>query len=265
MTEKGIDNDAGSMTGHRQRQGAESVMPYTPGEDKGKQVESMFDSIAPAYDFMNACMSLGMHTHWRNHALRLACRRLGRVPEDVLDVATGTGDLVFAMRRRYPHAAITGIDLSGGMLEIARRKLQEFPDERNISFLQGDCMDMPIPDDSFDMVTVAYGVRNFEDMKRGYAEMRRVLRPGGVLCVVELSQPVSAIPLLLYKGYTRGFIPVAGRLMSGDPRAYSYLHESIEAAPQRSAMTAIMESAGLRDCTWKSLFPGAVCIYLASK
>lgn len=247
------------------KKGAEGVMPYTPDQAKGKQVETMFNSIAPAYDLMNACMSLGMHTHWRNMALKAAVKRLGDKPEDILDVATGTGDLVFAMRRRYPYATITGIDLSGGMLEIARKKLAEFPDERNITFLQGDCMDMPLEDDSFDMVTVAYGVRNFEDMERGYREMRRVLRPGGVLCVVELSQPVSAVPLLFYKAYTRGFIPVAGRLMSGDPRAYSYLHESIEAAPQRAAMAAIMRQAGFRDCSWTSIFPGAVCIYLGTK
>lgn len=249
----------------QERMGAEGVMPYTAGGTKGEQVKTMFNSIAPAYDFMNACMSLGMHTHWRNMALRDAVRRLGHTPDDVLDVATGTGDLIFAMRRRYPHASLTGIDLSGGMLEVARKKLAEFPDERYITFLQGDCMEMPLEDDSFDLVTVAYGVRNFEDMLRGYREMLRVLRPGGVICVVELSQPTSPLPLLMYKGYTRGFIPVAGRLMSGDPRAYSYLHESIEAAPQRDAMTSIMKEAGFADCVWKSIFPGAVCIYLATK
>lgn len=249
----------------KDKQGAERIMPYKEGEAKGKQVESMFNSIAPAYDFMNSCMSLGMHTHWRNIALKMAVRRLGYKPEDILDVATGTGDLIFALRRRYPYASLTGIDLSGGMLAIARKKLAEFPDERNITFLQGDCMEMPLEDNSFDMVTVAYGVRNFEDMLRGYREMLRVLRPGGVICVVELSQPKSAIPLLFYKGYTRGFIPVAGRLMSGDPRAYSYLHESIEASPQRDAMTSLMKQAGFRDCVWKSIFPGAVCIYLATK
>lgn len=248
-----------------EKKGAENVMPYNEGEAKGKQVESMFNSIALSYDMMNACMSLGMHTHWRNLALKMAVKRFGHTPEDILDVATGTGDLVFALRRRYPYASLTGIDLSGGMLAIARKKLREFPEERNITFLQADCMAMPLEDDSFDMVTVAYGVRNFEDMERGYREMRRVLRPGGILCVVELSQPVSPIPLLLYKGYTRGFIPIAGRLMSGDPRAYSYLHESIEAAPQRKDMVAIMEHAGLSDCTWKSVFPGAVCIYLGTK
>lgn len=247
------------------RRAVEDVKPYAASGSKSKQVETMFDSIAPAYDLMNACMSLGMHNIWRDMALKMAVRRLGGKPADLLDVATGTGDLLFALRKRFPYATLTGIDLSGEMLAIARRKLAEYPDERDIRFIQGDCLDMPLDDESFDMVTVGYGVRNFENMKRGYEEMRRVLRPGGVICVVELSQPVSAIPLLLYRAYTRGFIPVAGRLMSGDPRAYSYLHESIEAAPQRRDMADIMASAGFRDCIWKSVFPGAACIYIATK
>ncbi len=250
---------------HAAPNGAERVMPYGGHSAKGQEVESMFDSIAPAYDIMNSCMSLGMHTHWRNLALRMAVRRLGHEPQRILDVATGTGDLVFAMRRRHPQASILGIDLSDGMLAIAEKKLAEFPDEKHISFRKADCLSLPLADGEFDMVTVAYGVRNFENMLQGYAEMLRVLKPGGVLCVVELSQPTAAIPLLFYKGYTRGLIPLAGRLMSGDKRAYSYLHESIEAAPQRTDMTDIMARAGFRHCVWKSVFPGAVCIYLATK
>ena len=137
------------------RQGAERIMPYDASGGKGEQVGQVFDSIAPSYDIMNACMSLGMHTHWRNLALRLACRRLGKTPESVLDVATGTGDVVFAMRRRWPGSALTGIDLSAGMLDIARRKLADYPEEKLISVIQGDCMEMRRPSDSFDLVTVA--------------------------------------------------------------------------------------------------------------
>lgn len=243
-------------------------MPYDSDKGKGEQVESMFDSIAPAYDFMNSVMSLGMHTLWRDLALKMAVRRLGHAPAKILDVATGTGDIVFALRRRHPQAEITGIDLSDGMLDIARRKLAETdlpPASGKTEFIQGNCLDLPFADGSFDMVTVAYGVRNFENTLKGYREMLRVLKPGGILCVVELSEPTSLIPRIFYKGYTRGFIPVAGRLMSGDPRAYSYLHESIEAAPQRADMTAIMTQAGIKGATWKSVFPGAVCIYLGGK
>lgn len=246
---------------------AEKVMPYLEGKGKREQVETMFDSIAPAYDLMNRLMSLGMHTRWRNYALRQARQRLGYAPEKILDVATGTGDLVFPLHRRFPKAQITGIDLSEGMLEIARCKLAAYPSQNKdlIIFLQGDCLNLPFEDNSFDLLTVAYGVRNFADTLRGYREMLRVLKPGGVLCVVELCQPTAALPLAAYRLYTRGIIPLAGRLISGDPRAYSYLHESIEAVPQRRRMALLMKEAGFKRCAWKTLSPGVVGIYIGSK
>lgn len=250
------------------KKNVEKVMPY--GDDagsKGGQVEEMFDSIAPAYDQMNTIMSLGMHTYWRNKALRMAAKLLGREPGRVLDVATGTGDVAFAMSHLWPEAEIIGIDLSEGMLSIAREKRDFMAEKRkiNIDFRKGDSLALEYPDSQFDLVTVAYGVRNFENPLKGYQEMLRVLRPGGVICVVELSMPTAWLPLLFYKGYTRGLIPVAGRLMSGDPRAYSYLHESIEAAPQRGDMTALMKKAGFSNAEFKSVFPGAVTIYTGKK
>ena len=249
------------------KEGAEKIMPYGDETAKGGQVEKMFDSIAPAYDLMNSVMSLGMHTRWRNRALRMAAERLGRNPSTILDVATGTGDVAFALHRRYPEARISGLDLSEGMLRIAREKCRELPaSEQNLlDFKQGDSLKMDFEDNSFDLITVAYGVRNFENLRQGYSEMLRVLRPGGVVCVIELSQPTSWLPLLGYRAYTRGLIPIAGRIVSGDPRAYSYLHESIEAAPQRGAMTEIMTQSGFADAKWKALIPGAVTIYTAVK
>lgn len=250
-----------------EKEGAEKIMPYGDDSAKGGQVEQMFDSIAPAYDLMNSVMSLGMHTRWRNRALKLAGELLGHSPAEILDVATGTGDVAFALHRRFPEARIHGLDLSEGMLSIAREKLGSLPENERelITFVQGDSLAMEFPDNHFDLITVAYGVRNFENLRKGYAEMLRVLKRGGVLCVIELSQPTGWLPLAGYRIYTRGIIPVAGRMVSGDPRAYSYLHESIEAAPQRDAMTSIMKEAGFADCVWKSIFPGAVCIYLATK
>lgn len=249
------------------KEGAEKIMPYSDDEAKGGQVEKMFDSIAPAYDLMNGIMTLGMHIRWRDIALRMAAERLGREPRDILDVATGTGDVAFALHKLYPQARIAGLDLSEGMLDMAREKAASLPaDEKSkLRFEQGDSLAMKFPDDSFDLITVAYGVRNFENLRQGYREMLRVLRPGGVLCVVELSRPTSRLPLLGYRVYTRGVIPLAGRIISGDPRAYSYLHESIEAAPQRKAMTEVMTESGLKDAEWKSLFPGVVTIYTAEK
>ena len=250
--------------------GAESVMPYASGskaEHKGAQVETMFDNIAPAYDLMNTLMTFGMHTRWRDIALKRALRMLGKAPHDILDVATGTGDLVFALHKRLPSARIIGLDLSEGMLSIARRKHATLPPsgQRLLSFTQGDSLALPFAESSFDMVSVAYGVRNFENILKGYQEMLRVLRPGGVLCVVELCQPEAWLPLAGYKIYTRGLIPAAGRLISGDTRAYTYLPESIAAVPQREAMSGVMRQAGFGACSWKALFPGVVCIYLGQK
>lgn len=256
-------------TDHHTPVGAEAVKPYDARGAKTAQVEEMFDSIAPAYDFMNTAMTFGLHRHWRNRALDMADEVLRRngmtAPSEVLDVATGTGDVAFELANRYPKAHITGIDLSTGMLDIARRKLAGRQQTDRIDFETGNCLDLRWEADTFDLITVAYGVRNFEQLGQGYAEMTRVLRPGGILCVVELSQPENRLCLAGYNLYSRHLIPLAGRLVSGDSRAYTYLPESIAAAPQRNNMTALMERAGLRQAVWKSLTFGAVTIYTATK
>lgn len=263
------------MTENEKLSGAELINPYASteegGERKTTQVERMFDSIAPSYDFMNLAMTMGLCTLWRNRALDLIERvllRAGRpTPSSVLDVATGTGDVAFEMARRWPAARITGLDLSAEMLRMAERKQEEAPAliRSRITFLQGDCLQLPFADDSFDLITVAYGVRNFEHLSKGYSEMWRVLRPKGILCVIELSRPVGKITAPLYDFYANSLIPLAGRIVSGDPRAYSYLPESIAAAPQRADMCRIMKEAGFNGCVWKSLTFGAVTIYLACK
>ncbi|ROT19553.1 bifunctional demethylmenaquinone methyltransferase/2-methoxy-6-polyprenyl-1,4-benzoquinol methylase UbiE [Muribaculaceae bacterium Isolate-113 (HZI)] len=249
------------------KRGAELVTPYSDRRDKTDQVEEMFDSIAPAYDFMNTAMTFGLHRWWRSRALDAASKELSSSPRAILDIATGTGDVAFDLHRRFPEAEITGIDLSDGMLEVAREKLAKCDaSARNrISFIQGDSLDLFLPDNSQDMITVAYGVRNFEHLKQGYREMLRVLRPGGTLCVIELSRPASKIPFALYNIYSHHIIPFAGRIVSGDTRAYSYLPESIAAAPQRNDMTSVMESCGFTGCRWKSLTFGAVTYYIAHK
>ncbi len=250
------------------KSGAESIKPYSVDGDKGEQVEQMFDSIAPAYDFMNTAMTFGLHRWWRSRALDAAAKALvSPVPGCILDIATGTGDVAFDLHRRFPDAEITGIDLSAGMLGVAKEKLSRMDEaaQRRISFVQGDSLALSLPDDSQDLVTVAYGVRNFEHLRQGYEEMYRVLHPGGTLCVIELSCPPSGIPLSLYKIYSRRLIPFVGRMVSGDSRAYSYLPESIAAAPQRGDMISIMENCGFTDCQWHSLTFGAVTYYIAHK
>lgn len=247
---------------------AENVKPYNDEEAKGKQVGEMFDAIAPSYDLMNTLMTGGLHKHWRNKALKMASRMLPEGgPESVLDVACGTGDVTFKMHKMFPKTSITGLDLSPCMLWVAKGKLEWWDTETQklITFMEGDCLKMPFEDDTFDMVTVAYGVRNFERLEDGYREMRRVLKPGGVLCVIELSEPTNSLIKSGYRMYSRNVIPMIGKWVSHDNRAYSYLPESIAACPQRGEMTAMMERAGFRDASFKSLTLGVITIYIARK
>ena len=254
-----MDNNRHTKTG------AEKVNPYDDRREKGTQVEEMFDSIAPAYDFMNTAMTFGLHRRWRNIALRAAIKALPLSPAKILDVATGTGDVAFKLHSLLPEAKIIGIDLSSGMLDVARRKLASLPDSERekIAFGKADCLDLPYHDREFDLITVAYGVRNFENLLQGLREMRRVLTPGGVLCIIELSCPEGKLTGLGYRIYSRRLIPAVGRLVSGDSRAYTYLPESIAAAPQRGAMADLLRKAGFTDITYRSLTFGAVTYYIA--
>lgn len=264
-----IDGEATvSSIKYYEMENAESIKPYNEEEAKGKQVGEMFDAIAPSYDHMNTMMTGGMHVRWRNHALKMAAAMLPKgEPKMVLDVACGTGDVLFRLHELFPKAHITGLDLSAGMLKIAKEKLGEMDIEaqHHITFLEGDSLKMPFPDETFDLVTVAYGVRNFERLEDGYREMRRVMKHGGVICVIELSEPSNGLIKGLYRVYSRNVIPVVGRMVSHDTRAYSYLPESIAACPQREEMTALMEKAGFREASYKSLTLGVLTIYIATK
>lgn len=239
---------------------AEKVKPYNETDNKTGQVQQMFDSIAPAYDFMNRAMTFGIDKVWRKKAVRILGKKS---PKHILDIATGTGDLAILINKELHPDKITGLDLSDGMLEIARQKAAKIG--YNIEFEQGDSLDMRFTDNSFDAITVAYGVRNFEHLEKGYQEMYRVMKPGGELCVIELSTPTNPIIKPLYKIYTRFLIPMVGRLISKDTRAYSYLPESISAVPQGKEMLAIMQKAGFNKCYHKPLTFGVCTLYFASK
>lgn len=244
----------------------EEVNPYNTGEEKGEQIERMFDSISRRYDLMNSAMSLGQHKRWSSKALKAALKELR--PEGsvrVLDVACGTGEVAFRINKLLPSARITGIDLSDGMLDIAKEKLKKLAlsQQELIVFGKCDCLSMPFHDGDFEMVTVAYGVRNFSDLKRGIQEIRRVLAPGGVLCLIELSMPTGWLPRQAYKLYSGLVIPQIGKLISGDKRAYSYLPESIAACPQREDMAALLYACGFSVVDWKSLSFGALTYYIA--
>lgn len=238
----------------------EKITPYTDdSRHKTEQVREMFDSIAPAYDFMNRAMTFGIDRMWRRRAVKLL-RDIRHT--DILDIATGTGDLAILMAGKLDGAKVTGLDLSEGMIEIGRRKVLARGLSERISFQTGDCLHLPFADASFDCITCAYGVRNFENLAAGYREMRRVLRPGGRLVVLELSTPASPLVKPFYKLYTRFLIPAVGRMVSKDTRAYSYLPESIAAVPQRTEMCGIMNEAGFTDSRYISLTFGTCMIYV---
>lgn len=242
----------------------EEIKPYSDSESKGKQVEEMFDSIAPAYDFMNTAMTFGLHRRWLGKALKTL--KASPSPR-IIDLATGTGEVAFRLAGLFPGAEVTGVDLSEGMLKIAREKMQaDHPDlSGRISFEQGDCLSLDKSDNTFDILTIAYGVRNFENLRKGFDEFYRVLKPGGQCLILELSRPENKIVGLGYDCYSRGIIPLAGRMVSKDSRAYSYLPASIAAMPPRRKIAEMLEEAGFKNVTFKSLTMGVVTYYIATK
>lgn len=240
----------------------EQVRPYNNEESKTRQVRQIFNSIAPAYDFMNHAMTFGIDCRWRKKAVKMVKRYH---PMTVLDVATGTGDLALQIFDTIHPQHIIGIDLSKGMLEIGRKKIAERDLTNQITLEEGDCLNMRFPDNKFDAVTVAYGVRNFEYIQESYAEMHRVLAKGGVLCVVELSVPTNPVIRAFYNLYTKTLIPLVGRAISKDRRAYSYLPESIAAVAQGEEMLDIMRKAGFKNCRFKRLTFGTCTIYIGEK
>lgn len=236
----------------------EEIKPYKEDGGKARQVEEMFDSIAPAYDFMNRAMTLGIDRWWRHVAVKIVGKTR---PRRILDVATGTGDFAIALYNKIKPHQVVGIDLSQGMLDVARVKVEKRGLTNAIALQQGDCLELPFDDKEFDAVTVAFGVRNFEHLLQGYEQMHRVLSPGGMLCVIELSTPENRIIRWFYDIYTLHIIPWFGTLKSGDRSAYRYLPLSIAAVPQGNDMLNIMREAGFKDCKVKRMTFGTCSIY----
>lgn len=241
-------------------QQVENIKPYSVSGDKTGQVQHMFDTIAPAYDFMNRAMTLGIDKWWRAVARSIVAKSH---PQAILDVATGTGDFAIQLFKHIKPESLTGIDLSEGMLDVARQKAAKLHLQDKITFTQGDCLSLPYPDESFDAVTAAFGVRNFEHIDCGYREMRRVLKPGGTVCIVELSTPTTPFVRWFYDIYTLHVIPSIGSLKSGDRNAYRYLPQSIAAVPQGQDMLRLMGEAGFHDCAVRKLTLGVCSIYTA--
>ncbi len=221
----------------------------------------MFDDISHKYDFLNHFLSFGIDKAWRKKLTQLLAVRK---PGKVLDVATGTADLAIAISVLKPQK-IVGIDISEKMLEIGRRKLVDKGLSAFITLQQGDAEKIPFSDNTFDAITVAFGVRNYENLERGLNDMRRVLRPGGAMLILEFSHPDGFPMKQLYGIYSRYCIPLIGRFVSGNSKAYSYLPESVAAFPSGKKFLEILEKSGLKNTRQVSLSMGIASIYLAEK
>ena len=221
----------------------------------------MFDDISPKYDFLNHFLSFGIDHRWRKKLVKI----LGiRQPSTVLDVATGTGDLAISIASLSPQK-ITGIDISEKMLEVGRRKITAMGLTRMITLQRADAENIPFSDDSFEAITVAFGVRNYENLELGLREMCRVLCPGGVMLILEFSHPAFFPIKQLYGIYSRFVIPVMGRLISGNRKAYTYLPDSVATFPSGRTFLDILEKQGLKNTKQVSLSMGIAAIYVAEK
>jgi demethylmenaquinone methyltransferase/2-methoxy-6-polyprenyl-1,4-benzoquinol methylase len=225
-------------------------------------VNSMFARIARRYDVANRLLSGGMDVRWRKALVEAVAQRQGRV---VLDLATGSGDVAFALSRRLPGSAeITGMDFCRPMLDEAEKKQAARSDARNIQFREGDALALPLANESCDAITIAFGFRNLADRHRGLLEMRRVLRPGGALCILEFSQPQRWFRGLYYF-YLRRILPVLAGVVTGDRPAYDYLNQSIGGFPTREEVSAEIRAAGFSSVTVKSMTFGIVALHVATK
>ena len=231
------------------------------GVKKREQIAGMFDRIAGQYDFLNHFLSLGIDRKWRRGAIEM----LRDVqPRLILDVACGTGDFAIESMRLNPDK-ITGVDISPGMLAMGRKKVGEKHLEKKIEFIETASEDLPFGDETFDAVTVAFGVRNFEDLDRGLREMHRVLKKGGRAVILEFSRP-AAFPFKQVFGlYFRRVLPLIGRLISRDRTAYTYLPESVQSFPEGPEFLRVMERAGFRSPDSVRLTLGVCSIYTGEK
>lgn len=241
----------------------DKIVPFQDSElNKKQQVAQMFDSIAFRYDFLNRFLSVGIDVQWRKKAIR----QLAAIhPQQVLDVATGTGDVAIMTCRMLQPKAVTGIDISEGMLEFGRKKVEKLGLQNQVFLQKGDSENIPFPDNSFDAITVAFGVRNFENLEKGMKEMYRVLKPGGKLVVLEFSRPSQAGFKGLYKLYMNIIAPGVGKFFSKNKDAYQYLNDSVQAFPEREQFVEILGRAGYRQTYFKPLTMGICCYYCGSK
>jgi demethylmenaquinone methyltransferase / 2-methoxy-6-polyprenyl-1,4-benzoquinol methylase len=241
---------------------SEKITPYKNSTlGKKEQVAQMFDTISGNYDNLNRVISFGIDVKWRKKVLKIVS---DSKPKIILDIATGTGDLAILMARSNAEKII-GLDISAGMLEVGRKKVEEKKLSDRIELVLGDSENMPFEDNYFDAITVGFGVRNFENLEKGFAEILRVLKPDGVFVILETSVPDKTPYKQGYRFYTKNILPVIGKLFSKDNSAYGYLSESAAAFPYGEALNNILRKIGFIDVVAMPQTFGVATIYSASK
>ncbi len=238
------------------------VTPYkNQTTSKKEQVAAMFDNIAPKYDFLNQLLSMGIHKGWRRKAIQLLQEQK---PKTVLDIATGTADFAVEAMKLNP-VKVVGVDISAGMLKLGQEKINKLGLQNKIELKLGDSESLPFSDNSFDAITVGFGVRNFENLEKGMADIYRVLNKNGMLAVLEFSKPGNFPVKQVYNFYFRYITPFVGKLFSKDSSAYTYLPESVNAFPAGEEFLKILLKTGFNDTKCISLTFGIASIYIAKK
>lgn len=240
----------------------ELINPYGKDGEKGKLVEQMFNNIAPTYDILNHRLSWDIDKSWRKKAIS---QLLPFNPQSILDIATGTGDFAILSAEMLSPKQMIGVDISDGMMTIGRQKVKAKGLQDIVFFKKEDCTNLSFEDDSFDAVTAAFGIRNFQDLDRGLSEMCRVLKQGGHLIIVELTTPICFPMKQLFKIYSHTILPIYGRMISKDTNAYHYLINTVEAFPQGERMVEILRNIGFKEPKFTRLTSGICTMYFATK
>ena len=241
---------------------SETILPYNNEERKGSQIKRMFDTIATNYDQLNHTLSFGIDKIWRRKGVATL---KPYAPKTILDIATGTGDLAILMYQKLHPEKIIGADISEGMMNVGKQKVEAKGLSPYITFEYQDCTELTYADNSFDAITASFGVRNFENTAKGLTEMCRVLNPGGRLMILEFSTPEHFPMKQLYNLYSHTIIPIVGRYLSKQKEAYNYLPESIKVVPQGKVMTDLLTSCGFKDAKVKTLTFGICSLYTGTK
>lgn len=241
---------------------SDQINPYKDSNlGKKQQVEQMFDTISGNYDNLNRMISLGTDQGWRKKVLQIVS---DTQPETILDIATGTGDLAILLSKSNA-TKIVGLDLSAGMLEVGKQKVKALGLDNKIEMIQGDSENLPFQDNTFDAITVAFGVRNFENLEKGLTEIMRVLKPNGIFVILETSVPTKFPFKQGYNFYMKTFMPLMGKIFSKDQKAYEYLSESAKNFPYGEKLNAILRKVGFENVKHNPQTMGVATIYSASK